>query len=178
MIGLKNERLESWILIPWWECLFLTWDVRLAWSSLGFPGSLQLASGSVHGTSHKRDGFLVEEGNIPGKFCPTAIKKKKKRLSRASSEDLPDMTSGASDLLVSGQICSLGKILEGWKGSTNIYWMSVLYWADGWCGHCSCPHEVSVYKNRKGLVGVSGEMASSAERWSQEPTLGRFRPLH
>ena len=48
-----------------------------------------------------------------------------------SSEDLPEMTSGASDLLVSGQICSLGKILEGLKGSTNIYWMSALYWADG-----------------------------------------------
>ena len=83
VIGLENERLESWILIPWWECLFLTWDVRLAWSFLIFHGSLQFASGSVHGISHKRDGFLVEEGNIPGKFCPTAIKKKKGSAERA-----------------------------------------------------------------------------------------------
>lgn len=96
VIGLENERLESWILIPWWECLFLTWDVRLAWSFLIFHGSLQFASGSVHGISHKRDGFLVEEGNIPGKFCPTAIKKKKAQQSeqwRPAWDDLRSFRS-------------------------------------------------------------------------------------
>jgi len=54
----------------------------------------------------------LRRGTSQASFAPLQLKKKK-RLSRASSEDLPEMTSGTSDLLVSGQICSLRKILEG-----------------------------------------------------------------
>lgn len=93
----------------------------LAWlaSPLVFLPPAKVASGSIYTRSHKadadggkRDATLAEEENVPGKRRPTPRQGRSRPTERPAPAGDDRPATGASDLLVPGQTCSLEKALD------------------------------------------------------------------